>query len=120
MHGNVKEFCSDPYQDRLEGGVDPQGPSEGKSNNHGPLYVIRGGFFEAKPEQLRSAWREGTPRKHRATSLGFRVVLGKASKPPAAPAQAAPAAPEKPATTSVSPAASTAPPAAALAQVARK
>jgi formylglycine-generating enzyme required for sulfatase activity len=94
MHGNVSEFCSDLYQDRIAGGVDPQGPSEGKSHhNDGPLCVLRGGFFEAKPEQLRSAWRGAVPRKKRNTPNGFRVVLGKTRKPPNAPAQAAPAAP---------------------------
>ena len=67
MHGNVFEWCSDWYDGKLRGGVDPIGPEEGSSR------VLRGGGWWRNPCDCRSANRDcAVPSIHRA--LGFRVA----------------------------------------------
>lgn len=54
MHGNVAEWCNDPYEkEYYRAGVtnNPSGPAAGKT------YVLRGGAWSSKAGQLRSAAR---------------------------------------------------------------
>lgn len=72
MHGNVWEFCKDPFAREYvaTGPVDdPIGPSTGS------LYVQRGGSSGDHPWALRSAFRHINPgRDLRHAGLGFRLA----------------------------------------------
>jgi formylglycine-generating enzyme required for sulfatase activity len=72
MHGNVWEWCADWYGDTYyEKGPrkDPQGPAEG-------LYrVFRGGCWNDRGKNCRSARRSRTLPENRYGLLGFRVAL---------------------------------------------
>ncbi len=68
MSANVWEWCSDWYDSKLAGGMDPQGP------NNGEYRVLRGGSWSDDFRYLRSALRSfGTP-SLRDLDFGFRVV----------------------------------------------
>ncbi|MDO5318044.1 MAG: formylglycine-generating enzyme family protein [bacterium] len=71
MHGNVAEWCYDVYADYTEAqAVDPIGASGGT------FRVFRGGCFnEEFPEKAcRSAARSRMPPRHKAGTIGFRIV----------------------------------------------
>lgn len=69
LHGNVWEWCSDFYAERLEGGINPAGPMFGQE------YVVRGGSWADAAANCRSARRGSRPWSARDARLGFRVVL---------------------------------------------
>jgi formylglycine-generating enzyme required for sulfatase activity/serine/threonine protein kinase len=70
MYGNVKERCHDGVQAQLTGGVDPQGPSEGKTR------MLRGGAFGADAASCRTGFRRlDTTKLGKDTTIGFRVAL---------------------------------------------
>ncbi len=58
MHGNVVEWCSDPFAGTWRSGC-----------------VLRGGSWESAAGQCRSASRLGEPRTIRRACIGFRVAL---------------------------------------------
>ena len=68
MHGNVWEWCSDWYDRKLSGGVDPVGPNGGSSR------VNRGGCWGYVPGLCRSAYRSDYVPSYRIHNLGFRVA----------------------------------------------
>jgi formylglycine-generating enzyme required for sulfatase activity len=82
MHGNVREWCWDWYQDHLPGGnvADPAGPSSGSTR------VTRGGSWISPAKGCRSAARFGSLPAVRQGSLGFRVALAQARHDDAAKA----------------------------------
>ena len=63
MHGNVWEWCSDEYT------ADPGG------NGAAAKRVIRGGAYDSRAEECRSAWRDGRPQDGSFGNVGFRVVM---------------------------------------------
>jgi len=68
MHGNVWEWCSDWYGDKLSGGTDPVGPDRGSSR------VVRGGGWGNNSGHCRSANRNDGDPSSRNSNLGFRVA----------------------------------------------
>ncbi len=72
MAGNVYEWCSDGYDAKLPGGVDPfVAPREA------PYRVNRGGSWDGVARCCRAAFRRGSPPVVRASNLGFRVAAGR-------------------------------------------
>jgi|GEM_PF-2949282 serine/threonine protein kinase len=67
MHGNVWEWCSDWYVDKLPGGVDPVGKTSG------PVRVRRGAGWGAKAGPCRSANRGTLPPDTPYNTQGFRL-----------------------------------------------
>ncbi len=69
MHGNVWQWCADPYGAYPQGKViDPQGPKDGESR------VLRGGSYWYNAVYVRSANRYGFARTNRTYVIGFRVA----------------------------------------------
>ncbi len=76
MHGNVWEWCQDDwhsgYQDALNYGAAAwQKTNDGKALKK----VIRGGSWNAVPQDCRSANRGNYSRNGRKNTIGFRVVM---------------------------------------------
>jgi formylglycine-generating enzyme required for sulfatase activity len=72
MHGNVHEMCSDLYEDKVSGGVDPTGAKSGTRR------VIRGGSWNDNAENCRTTLRREWPLFNTPFliwhELGFRIV----------------------------------------------
>jgi formylglycine-generating enzyme required for sulfatase activity/serine/threonine protein kinase len=73
MHGNVYEWCWDPYdanryKHKQSPAVDPQGPGVVAHR------VIRGGSLEGGPQGARSALRHGKTPKSSDSNVGFRLA----------------------------------------------
>jgi len=68
MHGNVCEWCSDRYGEKLSGGTDPVGPGGGSNR------VPRGGSWGLPPEYCRSALRGYIVPSTSSFIQGFRVA----------------------------------------------
>ena len=75
MHGNVVEWCSDWYDNKLAGGVDPEGPASGSCR------VLRAGSgWRYGPVLCRSASRGISDPSARYDSMGFRVARSQSVK----------------------------------------
>ncbi len=74
MHGNVREWCSDWYGEKLLGGADPVGPGGGSDR------VLRGGSWWDDPILCRSACRDLYDPSPRSNDLGFRVARSQSSQ----------------------------------------
>lgn len=69
MHGNVREWCEDKFDEYDEGpNTDPRGPQQGQDR------VWRGGSWHALAEYCRSARRSWVTPGWRSGDLGFRLV----------------------------------------------
>ncbi len=68
IHGNVWEWVSDWYADRLIGGTDPRGPSTGSNR------IVRGGCWSSDVRFLRSAYRYFDGPTDRCDAISFRLV----------------------------------------------
>jgi formylglycine-generating enzyme required for sulfatase activity len=69
MHGNLVEWCSDWYSDRLTGGVDPAGPESDTQK------VFRGGNWLNSASVCRSASRQKGDPALRHFLIGFRPAI---------------------------------------------
>jgi formylglycine-generating enzyme len=91
MHGNVWEWCSDKYSDRIheqmidlarqrgsranpEAIVDPQGPETTPQHEYGDWRSLRGGSWYVAPLQCRSSVRAFAEAGDAFSYMGFRVV----------------------------------------------
>src|SRR5262249_18829825 len=69
LHGNVREWGSDWYNDNaLKGGTDPRGPAEG-SRGPSSIRVIRGGSWLNLMQLLRSSFRSAGAANGRNSDL---------------------------------------------------
>lgn len=68
MHGNLFEWCSDWYIEKLPGGLDPVGTNKGKYR------VLRGGSWYDGVSNCRSAFRSRNSPEYRIFFAGFRVA----------------------------------------------
>ena len=70
MHGNLWEWTADSWYDyTAEKMTDPRGPAEGA------VKVDRGGCWDSKPEEARSAWRGVYEAERSSRFVGFRFIL---------------------------------------------
>ena len=74
MHGNVLEWCSDWYGEKLSGGTDPVGPEGGSYR------VIRGGCWGLPPDRCRPAARRNGVPSSGLYDLGFRVARSQSAQ----------------------------------------
>lgn len=73
LHGNVREWCADPWHENYSGA-----PSNGKTWNQGgnkEWRTLRGGSWANKPSHCRSAHRSGYPADSLNRAIGFRVAM---------------------------------------------
>jgi sulfatase modifying factor 1 len=69
IHGNAWEWCRDWYAKELAGGMDPQGPSGGRTR------VRRGGSWNSTARFCRSAERSKSAPEFRRYGIGLRVAV---------------------------------------------
>ncbi len=70
MHGNVSEWCSSIWSERILGGRDPVGAPVGA------FRVVRGGGWKSGSTGCRAAWRYGYVPSFRSNGeVGFRIAL---------------------------------------------
>ena len=69
MHGNVSELCSDWYDKKLSGGVNPIGPSQGT------FRVSRGGSWDIDAVMCRASTRKTFSPSGKNRIIGFRIAV---------------------------------------------
>jgi formylglycine-generating enzyme required for sulfatase activity len=75
MHGNVLEWCQDPWHDSYEGNPPTDGSVWQETPPQSNYRVLRGGSWLFDPRICRSAYRNFPLPDIRNLSLGFRVVV---------------------------------------------
>ena len=73
MHGNVWEWCADPWHRNYENA--PSTQIIWTENGHPEYRVMRGGSWNSSPEFCRSLYRMNGKVEKRGNGIGFRVVL---------------------------------------------
>ena len=77
LHGNVWEWCTDPWEDnynRWKGGRRHDPAEEPGTGDPASPRVIRGGSWSVGPRDARSAYRFGRLPDGRGGDLGFRLL----------------------------------------------
>ena len=76
MHGNVREWCADPWHENYEG-APKEGRVWGENGNNNRSHVLRGGSWYDNPRNCRSAYRNDYVwRGFIDFDVGFRVRCG--------------------------------------------
>lgn len=73
LHGNVREWCADPWHENYHGA-----PSNSKAwitGGNQEWRTLRGGSWANKPSHCRSAHRSGYPADSLNRAIGFRVAM---------------------------------------------
>ncbi len=75
MHGQVWEWCADPWHENYEG-APTDGSVWSQSNNDNRYQMLRGGSWYGYPDDCRSAIRDFNSRDVILITFGFRVACG--------------------------------------------
>lgn len=73
LHGNVCEWCADPWHENYQGA--PNNSKVWAQNGNQAWRTLRGGSWANKPSQCRSAYRSGYPKHLLNRVIGFRVAM---------------------------------------------
>jgi formylglycine-generating enzyme required for sulfatase activity len=73
MHGNVWEWCEEPWHDNYQG-APLDGSHWGSGDNNNDIRLLRGGSWSSNPIYCRSAARSWWTEAVRDLYVGFRVV----------------------------------------------
>ena len=72
MHGNVWEWCTDPWHDNYNGA--PTDGSVWEKGGSGSLFVLRGGSWGSSARGARTAYRVGNEPTNRNFNVGLRLA----------------------------------------------
>ena len=73
LHGNVREWCADPWHENYHGA--PKNSKAWQKGGKQEWRILRGGSWANKPSHCRSAHRSGYPAYSLNRTIGFRVAM---------------------------------------------
>jgi eukaryotic-like serine/threonine-protein kinase len=80
MHGNVLEWCLDPWHENYNGAPNDDRVWDASNNSGSEFRTMRGGSWRRFPDNSRSANRSHLEPEQRDNSIGFRVALSNSIK----------------------------------------